>query len=473
MRSGDPAMVVTGVNSDSRTISPGELFLALKGDRFDGHEFVVETIRKGAIGAVVERGCGPKGLSNAVVLETADSRRALGDIAARYREDFDLPVVAVVGSNGKTTTKELIASVLRELGPSLCSEASFNNDIGVPLTLLRLESSHQSAVIEVGTNHPGELQPLLERVQPRYGVITSIGREHLEFFGDLDAVVREEGTIGEILPPDGVLFVPGDSPHAEELIRRSNGRAVRVGTAEHNEWQLISVHIDADGTVFRVRSPWGLMDGEYRISLLGRHQAMNAVMALAMGTELGLSREQCSRALAACAPIQKRLQLFENNGVRILDDSYNANADSMSAALRTLLELPCEGRRMAVLGEMAELGIHSEAAHREVGRLAALVDVSHLYVIGTEAAPLAEAARQGGMTNVNEFRDTATAGEALCREVQPGDLVLIKASRAARLERISEMLRGRNAAGTKQKTDARNGKGQKAEKTEIAGVAGE
>ena len=212
LRHGSPDKMVARLCTDSRLAEPDDLFFALAGERHDGHRFLAEVARRGAGAIVAERDKLPADFCQCAVIAVSNTRRALGQLAARYRRDFDLPVIAVGGSNGKTTAKELIASVLREQKATLWSEASFNNDIGVPLTLLRLERSHQAAVLEAGSNHPGELAPLLQMIAPSHGVVTNIGREHLEFFGDLAGVAREEGTMAEALPASGTLFLNGDDP---------------------------------------------------------------------------------------------------------------------------------------------------------------------------------------------------------------------------------------------------------------------
>ena len=370
-----------------------------------------------------------------------NTRKALGQVAARYRDDFSLPVVAVGGSNGKTTTKELLGSVLRQKLPTLWSEASFNNDIGVPLTLLRLEKKHEAAVMEVGTNHPGELAPLLEMVHPKMGVITSIGREHLEFFNDLAGVAKEEGTLAEQLPSGGVLFINGDSEWTSQIVHRSRARAVRVGIGSNNEWRASGIRLTNQGVSFRVEAPGADFSGDYRINLLGQHQVMNALLAMAAGAELGLSRAEIERGLAECQPPKMRMQLWESHGVRVLDDAYNANADSMLAALQTLHDMPCKGRRVAVLGDMAELGAHSEAAHMEIGKRVAESGVGQLFAVGKMASVTARAAREAGLNRVFEFLDVDSAASAVKSFVKAGDVVLVKASRSVKLERISEALR--------------------------------
>jgi len=438
---GLPGTLVKRVNTDSRAAQPGDLFIALAGERHDGHDFLRDVVQKGVAAVMVERNKVPTDLPKCAVIVVENTRKALGQVAARYRSDFSLPMVAVGGSNGKTTTKELLASILRQKLDTVWSEASFNNDIGVPLTLLRLEKKHEAGVMEVGTNHPGELEPLLGMVQPRMGVITSIGREHLEFFNDLAGVAREEGTIAEKLPVGGVLFMNGDSEWTPEIVHRTRARAVRVGMGAKNDWRARNIRLASQGVTFRVETARTDFSGDYKINLLGRHQVMNALLAMAVGAEMGLSRAEIERGLAECQPPKMRMQLWESNSVRVLDDAYNANADSMLAALQTLHDMPCKGRRIAVLGDMAELGSHSEEAHLEVGRRVAESGVGQLFTVGKMAALIAKAAREKGLNRVFEFADVEAAAPAVKSFVKAGDVILIKASRAARLERIAEVLR--------------------------------
>ena len=442
---------VINVCTDSRQAKPGDVFFAIKGEKFDGHDFVAEVAAKGAT-AIVARasrlgdaeqpaGRMPLPPSRCTVLAVDDVRVALGKLAASYRKDFSLPVVAVGGSNGKTTTKELLASVLRQKFSTLASEASFNNDIGVPATLLRLEKSHQVAVLEVGTNHPGELAPLVKMVQPKLGVLTNIGREHLEFFGDVASVAREEGALAELLPADGTLFLNGDNEWSDQIAARAKAKVIRVGFGEKNDWRATKVRLDKNGVTFQVAAPNKEFCGEYRINLLGRYQVVNVLFAIGSGEELGLGRAEIQRGLAECQPPKMRMQFWEAGGVRVLDDCYNANADSMRAALETLRDLPLQGRRVAVLGDMAELGAHTEAAHAEIGKYAAELAIGQLFTVGKNSAATAQAARAGGLTRVIEFPDVEAAVRAVKNFLKPGDLVLLKASRSSRLERIAETLR--------------------------------
>ncbi len=438
---GSGEISIRRVGTDSRQAQAGDLFFAIQGERFDGHDFLNEVAAKGVAAVVVERRKIPKPLPECAVLVVDDARAALGRLAAAYRRAFDLPVIAVGGSNGKTTVKELIAAVLRQKMATLWSEASFNNDIGVPLTLLRLAKSHQAAVLEAGTNHPGELAPLVKMIQPNYGVITNVGREHLEFFGEVAGVALEEGWLAELLPADGRLFVNGDSEWTETIVRRTRAAVVRLGLGEKNDWRVKGIRLDKSGATFRVEAPKAEFSGEYRVNLLGRHQVVNALFAVAVSEELGLGRPAVRDGLAECKPAKMRMQFWEAGGVRVIDDAYNANADSTVAALETLCALPLQGRRVAVLGDMAELGAQSEAAHAEVGRRAAELGIGQLFAIGTMAPVVAAAARAAGLSRVIEFADVEAAKHAVKKFLKSGDVVLLKASRTSRLERIAETLK--------------------------------
>ena len=441
IRQGPAKAKVKNVCTDSRKAKPGDVFFAIKGENFDGHGFLKEVAEKKVTAVVVEEKKVPAKLPDCGVLVVPDARAALGKFAAAYRREFHLPVVCVCGSNGKTTTKELIASALRQKYTTLYSEASFNNDIGVPLTLLRLEKTHLLAVLEAGTNHPGELAPLVEMIRPQLGVLTNIGREHLEFFGDVAGVAREEGVLAELLPPGGTLFANGDNEWTDGIVRRTHAKVVRVGFNAKNDWRAEKVRFEKNGMTFQVTAAKKDYCGEYRIHLLGRHQVLNALFAVAVSEELGLDRAEIQRGLAECKPAKMRMQFWEAGGIRVLDDAYNANADSMVAALETLRDLPLQGRRVAVLGDMGELGTHSEAAHAEVGRCAAKLEVGQLFAVGAMAPVVAKAARDAGLTRVVEFENVETAVKAIKNFLKSGDVVLLKASRSARLERIAETIK--------------------------------
>jgi UDP-N-acetylmuramoyl-tripeptide--D-alanyl-D-alanine ligase len=437
-----PDRTVSRICTDSRQAQAGDLFFALSGERFDAHDFLPQVVETGIAAVVVEKQKVRRVTSSAQFpsIEVDDTRKALGHLAAHYRRDFNLPVIAVAGSNGKTTTKELIASVLRQKHPTLWSEASFNNDIGVPLTLLKLEKVHQAAVLELGTNHPGELAPLALMVSPKYAVVTNVGREHMEFFGDLAGVAREEGSVAEAVPAGGMVFLNGDNVWSEDIVRRTRARIIKVGLDAKNDYAASNIKFSESGVSFTVKSVRGKIDGEFTLKLLGRHQVLNALFAIAVGDELGLTRSEIARGVGECAPPKMRMQFKLAKGIGVLDDAYNANADSMLAALETLGEMPARSRRVAVLGDMAELGDEAAAAHSEVGEKAASLKIDQLFAVGRLASGIANAARKKGLKNVTEFTDVEEAAHQIKNFVREGDLVLVKASRSMKMERIVEQL---------------------------------
>ena len=435
-----PVTKARAVSTDSRAVQPGDLFVALAGENFDAHDFLVDVCAKGAVAAVVNRdrrAALPPGISFIAVENT---RAALGLIASNYRRLFDLTAIAIAGSNGKTSTKEFVAAVLREKFPTVWSAASFNNDVGVPLTLLSIDRAHRAGVFEAGTNHPGELRPLLEMIQPRIGIITSIGREHLEFFGDLEGVLLEEGQLAEALPPGGLLVLDGDGYGNDSLTRRTVARLARVGFNATNDWRLRVLEMGRRGSRFSVQSDAPELDGEYSIQLLGSHQVLNAAYAIVVGKELGLGRAEIQRGLASCTGAKMRLQLKSIDDFLVLDDAYNANADSMNAAIDTLQRFPCKGRRIAVLGDMAELGEASAPAHEEVGRRVAETKIDCLVAVGKSSGIMASAARSAGLREVLDLAEIEKVGPAVTEIVRPGDVVLVKASRSSRLERVIDFL---------------------------------
>jgi UDP-N-acetylmuramoyl-tripeptide--D-alanyl-D-alanine ligase len=440
LKNGSPQTLVSRVCTDSRQAQPGDLFIALAGERFDAHDFLKDVAGKKVTAVMAERAKIPTGFGSTAIL-VESTRKALVDLGSVYRADFEIPVIAVGGSNGKTSTKELVAAVLRQKFPTLWSEASFNNDIGVPLTLLKLENVHKAAVLEVGTNHPGELAALLRIVRPRYSVLTSIGREHLEFFGDIDGVIKEEGSLAEMLPNNGKFFVNAESDWTKPISKRARVAVAKVGWSTECDFSARNVRMDDAGVRFTATTPRSELNGEYRIKLLGKHQVLNALLAIAVGAELGLSREEIQQGLAECEPAKMRMQLWAVDGIRVLDDAYNANADSMLAALETLAALPCTGRRVAVLGDMAELGEHSNSSHVEIGRKAAELGVNHLFAVGKMAHETANGARNAGCKNVSEIAAIDEAAGVVKDFLREGDLVLLKASRSTRLERIGEFLK--------------------------------
>ena len=445
LRNGDAALIANGVSTDTRTIKKGDLFVALSGENFDGHKFISGAAEAGAVACIVEK----QVTTSLPLIIVKNTRIALKMLAARYKKDFAAKLVAVVGSNGKTTTKDLLGCLLASKLETLASRASFNNDIGIPMTLLRLQKSHEVAVLEAGTNHPGELEPLLELIEPQYGVLTSIGREHLEFFKNLEGVAQEEGVIAEKIAKGGKLFLNADTPYSENIAARAKCSVVTIGREQASQWQITESISTESGLVFWLKSPREGFSGEYRISLFGKHQAYNAALAIAVAVELGLSRDQIEQGLGDCKPSKLRLQRKEIGGVTFLDDSYNANADSMAAALEVLQGFKTTGRKIAVLGDMAELGQASKEAHYELGKKAAFSELDRLFLVGSKVEETAWAAQEHGFDSFRIFQSVEEAAQTLNDFIRPGDLVLIKASRSMRFERIAQICENHHEKKTK------------------------
>ena len=440
LRNADPRNLATGVSTDSRLVKKGDLFIALAGDRFDAHQFITEKLGETAGACMVElaRLEAPLGCPQIVV---KDTRAALGCLAKNYRRSFHPMVIGVTGSNGKTSTKRFLNGVLSQRLNVCASPASFNNDVGVPLSLLQLNKSTQAAVFEVGTNHPGEIQHLTEMIQPRFGVITSIGRSHLEFFGSVEAVAEEKGFLAEALPEEGVLFVNGDIPLLNRILARTRSRVVKVGFEEGNDWQVKDWKLGAKGMEFWMRAAALKGSRKFRLAVLGRHQLVNAGLALAVGAELGLTVEELEIGIAQCDGERMRLEWGEFGGVTLIDDSYNANEDSTMAALHTLRDFPSRGARYCVLGDMGELGAFSAAAHSKIGSEAARCQVDYVISVGKWSEKIRQAAKEGGAQSAEAYTNWEAVGKALKNNLRSGDTVLVKASRSAGLDRLVEFLK--------------------------------
>lgn len=432
---------VKGVATDSRAVRESDLFVALKGDRFNGHDFLDGARQRGATAAMVERREMLVRTSPLPTVLVDHALTGLQEMARQYRATLPVRTVAVAGSNGKTITKEMIAAVLSRRLATVKSEGNLNNHIGVPISLLRLDPSHQAGIFEVGTNHPGELRPLLDMVQPQVGVITTIGEEHLEFFGDLEGVAEEEGTLAEVLPVEGFLVLNMDDPWTPVIARRCRGSVVYFGLSGAATFRATDVEIERDCTRFTLHSPRGEI--RVKLALIGRHQVSNALAAAAVGEGFGLSLDEIRRGLESVTPSRMRMERHTTrSGVLILNDAYNANPGSMRAAFEAVMEMPVQGRRIAVLGGMRELGDSSARAHENVGQAVANSGIDVVIVVGEEALKIAEGARKARRTpaQIKTFAAPAEASEFLKQNTRQGDVVLVKASRGVALEKVLDGL---------------------------------
>ncbi len=425
---------VTNLCTDSRTLRPGDLFVALRGDNFDGHKFVAQAVQRGAAGAIVERNWTGKPAPDFSLLRVDDTLAAYQQIAGAYRRSLGLKVVAITGSNGKTSTKDFTASVLSRRFRVTKTDGNFNNHVGLPQTMLRASANDEVAVWEIGMNHPGEIAPLAALARADIAIITNVGLAHIEFMGSREAIAQEKGDLAASLGPNGTLVLNSGDEFAETIARRTSAKTIFAGL-EHGSVRADEIVQTASGAEFSI------LEGAHRCHAIlpvpGLHMVQNALLAIAAGRALGVSLEDCAAGLATAPLTKARLQIKTIRGVQFIDDSYNANPDSMKAALRTLMELEADGQRIAVLGQMAELGDQSSAGHREVGEAAASLGIDRLIALGEGGREIADAARAAGLTNSTGVASAEEAAELL-EETQRGDLVLVKGSRAARTERVLE-----------------------------------
>jgi UDP-N-acetylmuramoyl-tripeptide--D-alanyl-D-alanine ligase len=440
-----PTLEISAVCTDTRKrIPPGALFVCIRGERFDAHGFLPQAAAQGAIAAIVSEPPSHR-LPNLHLIQVADARAALGKLATHVRRHLRAKVIGVAGSNGKTSTKHLIGNVLGTRLTGTMSPKSFNNDIGVPLTVFASDPADDFLVLELGTNHPGEIRCLANMALPDIGVITNCGAEHLEFLGDLMGVRQENACLIEGLPGNGRLVVNGDDEELLRAIERyPKKRTVTFGFKKENDLYATEVTCDNSGVRFSLNGRLPVF-----VPLLGRHTACNSLAAIAVGRRLGLSEEQIVEGLAHASGPEMRLELQEVGGITLVNDAYNANPNSMRAALETLADLSAPGRRIAVLGDMRELGRAAERYHNELGEFAASCGLHLLVCVGEFAPTIAAAAQRAGMAPaaISCYTGAVEAAEPVARLVRHGDMVLIKASRAIRLERVAEAItRTRQAA---------------------------
>jgi len=414
------------------------LFVALRGERFDGHQFLAEAARRGAAAAMVSDV--PMQDPGIPLVVVPDPLRGLGELARLHRRKFSLPVVAVAGSNGKTTTKEMMAAVLRRRYRVLATEGNLNNQIGVPLTLFRLGGRDEVAVVEIGTNHPGEIRTLCEIAQPTHGLVTSIAREHLEFFGSLEGVAREEGALLEYLGGvrRAVAFINADDPHLASAGRRLR-RVVRYGfRGRARDLRGLHLRLDAEGQAcFQIQARRWKKPLAVALGVPGRHAAHNALAAAAVGLAFRVPAGEIKSALETFRAVRGRMALTRVGGVTIMDDTYNANPDSMMAALETLAATAASGKRIAVLADMRELGEAGVPEHERIGQEVTRLGIGYLLTYGSLAEHISSTARCPFVAHYDQQNMLA---EYLAELVTPGDVVLVKGSRAMHMNDVVTFL---------------------------------
>jgi UDP-N-acetylmuramoyl-tripeptide--D-alanyl-D-alanine ligase len=437
---GDLGIPVAGVSIDSRSLGVGDAFFAIRGEAHDGHEYVIEAAGRGASCLVVHTV--PDRLPSGVPLVLVeDTTRALGRLAAWHRARFAIPVIGVTGSNGKTTTKELIAAVLATRWRVLKPEGSFNNQWGLPLTLLKLTAEHQALVVEIGSNHPGEIAALAALAAPTIGVVTTVAQAHTEFFGSVDGVREEKAALIRALPADGHAVLNADDPRVGGMARDSRAPVVTYGQAAGASVRAVTVTADEPTVGFTVETAAGRQ--AVRLSLVGRHNVGNALAAAAVGVVLGVDLASIAEALAGVRAVKGRCVMRQVGDVAIIDDTYNANPASVRAALDVLAESRC--RKVVVLGDMRELGADAAEAHRQLGRTVAAFGVAEFLGVGPLMAVAVEAARGAGLAEAHHAATLEDGVTHLLKRLAPGDVVLVKGSRGMRMERVVDALVARLA----------------------------
>ena len=437
---GNGERVAFGVSIDSRSIKPGELFVAIRGPKNDGHDHLAEAAEKGAIAAMVQKqevGKVPVGFA---ILFVPDTQKALQQMALGYRKMLSVRVVSVTGSSGKSSTKEMLAAVLGTMGQTHRTPGNLNNHFGVPLTLMGIGADDVWAVVELAMNAPGEIGPLAELAEPEAGLVTNIGWAHVEGTGSREATAREKGALYRSLPATGLAISNADDPYEKMTLEGCKARVVRVGRSAEADYRLQQVECEGETTRFVCEGPRGRM--EVLLPVPGAHMALNAAQALAAGIELGAEPKAAASALENVRLPVGRLKLEKLRQGWLIDDSYNANPDSLAAGLNTLQELPGEGRNVVLLGAMAELGSFSRMLHEEAGATVAKGKIGLCLAVGDESKFLVEGAQKIRSGNwVRWFAKRDELIKAYVQEAVGTDRILVKGSRREGMEVVAARLR--------------------------------
>ena len=422
-------VVLRKVFTDSRKPEIDGLFFALKGENFIGDLYAEAALKGGATLVVVHSWKSGEVPAGKAVIEVPDTLFALQRLAHWWRSQLDIPVVCITGSNGKTSTKDFTSAVLSQAFHVNATKGNLNNHIGLPLTVLATEKEHAAAIYEIGMNHSGELSPLCEIARPKYGIITNIGSAHIEFLGTREAIAEEKGTLARYLPEDGLLFTPAACDFNEYFRARTRARLIPVGNGR-GIVRAENIRPQADGTRFDL-----VIEGEETcdvfIPVLGKHMVTNALLAAAVGWRLGIPAEKIALGLSSVRLTTGRMRRIQWEGITLLDDTYNANPESMEAAIETLsdMEVSEGAQRIVVLGKMGELGVHSGASHSRIGKFAAAKGL-RLIAVGEGAEAIAEAGE------APHFTDIHAAADWLRENSNPGDVILFKGSRTAAIEKV-------------------------------------
>ena len=437
------------ITTDTRKISSGDLFVALRGEKFDGADFAAEALERGAAAVIVGTPLSTsaeKALKKAkgTVLKAEDGLRAYQAIAHAWRMKYDIPVIAITGSNGKTTTKELTAAVLSGRGPVCRTVANYNNEVGLPLTLLGITEKDTAAVVEIGMRGLGQIAALAPAAAPTIGIVTNVCEVHMELLGSIENIAKAKAELVQAIPAGGTVILNADDVRvaAMRALAADGVRVLTYGIKENADVRAEALRFAADGAQFMVT--WANERHDYSIPLAGRHNVSNALAALAAGFVLGLTPQEMQAGLRTLTPTKMRYEVHEVGAQRFINDAYNASPSSMRAALETTAAL-YHGRRIAVLGDMLELGDAAEEAHREIGRRAAELGFAALVTYGPQAQWMHEAAEAAGCPVCRHAATHEAAAEHLRALLRDGDTVLFKGSRGMKMEAVIALLTGEEA----------------------------
>lgn len=420
------------VSTDSRKISENSVFVALVGENFDAHDYLDQVVKAGAHIIICEKWKFDDS-ANTVIIQVEDTLKALQDLASYVRKKLNARIVAVTGSNGKTSTKDFINAVISSEFISSATLGNFNNHIGLPLTILSTKGNEQAAIWEMGMNHPGEIAPLCEIAQPEIGVITNVGTAHIEYMGSREAIALEKGALAAALPAGGTLILPDSCDFNHEFAQRTQADILTVG-GETSTIRAEAIKQTANGSEFDLV----IEDSLTRVILpvIGEHMVSNALLAAAVGHTLGIGSEKIANALSNAQLTSGRLRVFSSDGIQVIDDTYNANPESMIAALKTLADMDNSGQKIAVLGKLGELGTHELAAYNAIGTYASELKLT-VVSVGDTAKPITDISKHKTLSH--HFSTNESAAEWLKKHSTSGDTVLFKGSRAAAIEQVMNL----------------------------------
>lgn len=427
----------SGVAIDTRKVRQGDLFIALRGERFDGHDFIPQALENGAKGVIISHSVNSFSDGNLAVIKVDDTLKALQDLASFHRQRYNIPIIAVTGSNGKTTTKDMIAAVLASRFNVLKTEANFNNEIGLPLTLLNLNETHDVGIVEMGMRGLGQIKELADIALPNIGVVTNVGETHIELLRSVDNIAKAKSELVESLPKEGMVILNGDNEHVRAMGGKTPARILLYGIEEGCDVQ--GVDISTDGIGMTVGIKYLGQVNKLFIPTVGRHNVYNALAAVSVGLGLGMSIDEIGEGLKNFVASGMRLAIETKGEYTVINDAYNASPLSMTAAIDTLVEI-ARGRKVVVLGDMLELGHVAIEAHKRIGRKVGLSGVDIVVTVGEMAAFIAQEAQRSGVGVSLACKNHEEAANALKEYLLPGDTILIKGSRGMKMEQILDVL---------------------------------